>query len=261
MFRLRFLFLILVILIIVSCGKSPRVMDPGSGTRTPGDTSGSGTGISSSDMPELMIQLEPSEIKLGDSAMLTWESRNASQVTIEPAIGDVDPSGRIKLFPEQTIEYSVTASGPGGSVTRNATVSISAGSISGRGISSEDLGEGMGESAFESAVRPVFFLFDSYTLSDDAKLSLDGSIRWLNMFENRHIKFVIEGHTDARGTEEYNLALGDKRASIVKDYMILNGIEESRIMTVSMGEERPFDTTGTDEGHSLNRRAHFVLIQ
>ena len=261
MFRLRFPFLILVILMIVSCGKSPRVMDPGSGTRTPGDTSGSGTGLSSSDMPELMIQLEPSEIQIGDSAMLTWESRNASHVTIEPAIGDVDTSGRIKLFPEQTIEYAVTASGPGGSVTRNATVNISAGSISGRGISSEDLVEGMGESAFESAVRPVFFLFDSYTLSDDAKLSLEGSIRWLNMLENSHIKFVIEGHTDARGTEEYNLALGDKRASIVKDYMVLNGVDESRIMIVSMGEERPFNTTGTDEGHSLNRRAHFVLIQ
>ena len=261
MYRLRFPCLILLVLLVASCGKSPRVMDPGTGTRTTGDVSGIGAGTSSTEAPELLIQLEPSEIRKGDSAMLTWESRNASQVTIEPAIGEVDPSGRIKLYPEQTIEYSVTASGGGGTITRNATVNIFDGSGSGSSISSEDLAEGLGESAFERSVRPVFFLFDSYTLSDDAKLSLDGSIRWLNMFENRHIQFVIEGHTDARGTEEYNLALGDKRASIVKDHMVRNGIDESRIMTVSMGEERPFDTSGTDEGHSLNRRAHFVLIQ
>ena len=261
MYRLRFPFLILVVLMIVSCGKSPRIMDPGSGTGTSGDVSGAGAGTYSTEAPELLIQLEPSEIEIGDSAMLTWESRNADQVIIEPAIGEVETSGRIKLFPEQTVEYTVTASGPGGAVTRNATVSIFEGSGPGSSITSEDLAEGFGESAFDRAVRPVFFLFDSYTLSDDAKLSLDGSIRWLNMFENRHISFVIEGHTDARGTEEYNLALGDKRASIVKNYMVLNGIDETRIMIVSMGEERSFDTSGTDEGHSLNRRAHFVLIQ
>ncbi len=261
MYRLRFPFLVLTFLLIVSCGKSPRVMDPGAGTRVPGDGSGAGSGISSNEAPELTILLEPEEIRKGDSAMLTWESRNATQVTIEPAIGEVDTSGRIKLYPEETVEYSVKASGPGGSVTRNATVSIYEGSGPGGGISSENLEEGLGESAFERAVRPVFFLFDSYTLSDDARLSLDGSIRWLNMFENRHLSFVIEGHTDARGTEEYNLALGDKRAAVVKEYMVRNGIEESRIMTVSMGEERPFDTSGTDEGHSLNRRAHFVLIK
>lgn len=261
MYRLRFPFLVLVLLLIVSCGKSPRVMEPGTGTRIPGDGRGAGTGISSTEPPELNIQLEPTEIRAGDSAMLTWESSNASQVTIDPAIGEVEISGRIKLYPEQTVEYSVTASGPGGAVTKSATVSIYEGSGPGSGITSENLNEGLGGSAFERAVRPVFFLFDSYTLSDDARLSLDGGINWLNMFENRHLSFVIEGHTDARGTEEYNLALGDKRAAVVKEYMVRNGIDESRIMTVSMGEERPFDTSGTDEGHSLNRRAHFVLIQ
>ncbi len=261
MHKLRVALLIMALLLLVSCGKSPRVMEPGTGTGTSGTGVGTGTGVYSNEAPELLIQLEPSEIRSGDSAMLTWESRNAAQVAIEPAIGDVDASGRIKLFPEQTVEYSVTASGPGGKVTKQATVTVVDGRSSGGGITSEDLGEDLGEGAFERAVRPVFFLFDSYTLSDDAKLTLDGGIRWLNMFENQHIKFVIEGHTDARGTEEYNLALGDKRANIVKDYMVSNGIDASRIMTVSMGEERPFDTSGTDDGHSLNRRAHFVLVQ
>jgi len=234
-------------------------MEP-SGTYGGEGAGGAGTGISTNEPPELMIQLEPTEIRKGDSAMLTWESRNASQVVIEPAIGEVDATGRIKLYPEKTIEYEVSASGPGGTVTRKATVSIIEGSAAAGRISSEDLAEGVGEANFDNAVRPVFFGFDSYSLSDDAKLTLDGGIRWLNMSENRHIKFVIEGHTDDRGTEEYNLALGDKRALVVKDYMVANGIDGSRIMTVSLGEERLFDTSGTEAGHALNRRAHFVII-
>lgn len=246
---------------IVACGKSPRVMEPGPDTEAPGEARGTGRGIDGSAPPELTITLEPTEIRSGDSAMLTWESSNASQVTIEPAIGGVDPSGRIRLYPDRTTDYTVTASGPGGSVTKDATVRILEGIGIGGGISREDLEEGLGEDAFDGAVRPVFFPFDSYTLTEEAKLTLDGNIRWLNMFENRHIRFVIEGHTDARGTEEYNLALGDKRASTVKDYLVRNGIDESRIMTVSMGEERPFDTSGTDDGHALNRRAHFVIIR
>lgn len=261
MYRLKFYFFLLAVMLLVSCGKSPRVMEPGDGTATGGGAGGIGPGVSGDYAPVLTIELEPTEIRPGDSAMLTWESRNASQVTIEPAIGEVDITGRIKLYPEETTEYTVTASSAGGSVSRKAKVSVLQGDASRGNILSEDLEEGMGESAFETAVQPVFFPFDSYTLSEEARLTLDKNIRWLNMFENRHIKFVIEGHTDARGTEEYNLALGDKRAAIVKDYMVTNGVEASRIITVSLGEERPFDTSGTEEGHALNRRAHFVILQ
>ena len=261
MLRARFPFLVLILLMIVSCGKSPRVMDPGAGTGGAGGTGAPGTGSLSGAPPELDIQLEPTEIRSGESAILTWESNNASQVSIEPAIGVVDPSGRIKLYPEQTTEYTVTASGSGGRVSRKASVSILQGTGPGGMITSEDLNQPLGEDAFEASVRPIFFTFDSYSLSEEARLTLDKSIRWLNMFENSHIRFVIEGHTDSRGTEEYNLALGDKRAAVVGDYMVRNGIDRDRIMTVSMGEERPFDTSGTDRGHALNRRAHFVLMQ
>lgn len=261
MLRARFSLLVLILLLVVSCGKSPRVMDPGAGTGSGRGTGDPGSGTVSSVPPQLKIQLEPTEISSGDSALLTWESSNASQVSIEPAIGVVDPSGRIKLYPEQSTEYTVTASGPGGSVSEKVSVSIIQGAGRVGGITSEDLDQPLGEDAFEASVRPVFFPFDSYSLSDEARLTLDKSIRWLNMFENMHIRFVIEGHTDSRGTEEYNLALGDKRAAVVKDYMVQNGIDPDRIMTVSMGEERPFDTSGTERGHALNRRAHFVLMQ
>jgi peptidoglycan-associated lipoprotein len=73
--------------------------------------------------------------------------------------------------------------------------------------------------------------------------------------------FVVEGHCDERGSEEYNLALGDARAEVVAEYLKNNGISKSRITTISMGEERPFDNRKVEAAYALNRRAHFVLLK
>jgi len=98
-------------------------------------------------------------------------------------------------------------------------------------------------------------------LSEEASLILDGNAEWLTRPENLGIRFLIEGHCDQRGTEEYNLALGDTRAQAVLAYLARQGIDLSRVRALALGEERPFDLRQTEEGWRLNRRAHFMLTQ
>ncbi len=205
--------------------------------------------------PELDLLVEPPIVQRGESAMLSWESRNAERIVIDHDIGPVITAGRIKLFPEETTSYTVVAEGPGGTLTRTAIVEVA---LSGDRLSEEDIGSLSLEERFQAFVKPVFFDFDSSSLTEEAGITLDGNIRWFNQPANRNLRFVVEGHCDQRGTEEYNLALGDKRSQVVRAYLIDHGIDAARISTVSLGEERPFATGDSERDYALNRRAHFV---
>lgn len=209
--------------------------------------------------PVLSLRVEPARIRRGESALLTWNAENSDRVTIEPVIGAVEPSGRITFFPEETTTYAVTATGSGGSVSETVTVEvISDGSDF--DLTEEDLRQATPETLFAASVKPVFFEFDSATLTPEAELTLQGNARWLLRRENRQIRFLIEGHADERGSEEYNLALGESRSQAVKKFLIEQGIEPVRMQTVSLGEERPFDPRHVEEAYALNRRVHFVLL-
>ena len=108
-------------------------------------------------------------------------------------------------------------------------------------------------------VRDAFFNYDESTLDGDAQAALTSTANWLR--SNAGYNLLIEGHCDERGTEQYNLALGDRRANTAREFLMTLGIDGSRIRTVSYGEERPFDE-GHDEGAwSKNRRAHLVLVR
>ncbi len=206
--------------------------------------------------------IEPTSIGPGESALLSWSTRNAERVFIEPAIGPVETTGRVKVFPDTTTTWSVTAEGPGGSVTRQVTVQVrnSGAALSPPDVAEHELEPVSPELEFEGAVRPVFFAFDRADLDDQARLTLDANARWLLRSQNLGIKVVIEGHADARGSEEYNLALGDRRAAVVKEYLVGRGVDPDRLITVSLGEERPIDPRDTEEAYAQNRRAHFVLL-
>jgi peptidoglycan-associated lipoprotein len=101
--------------------------------------------------------------------------------------------------------------------------------------------------------RTVFFEFNSSALNNETKESLDDQIVWMK--ENPKTKFVIEGYCDELGSEEYNKALGSRRAEAVKEYMVKNDIDEYRIKTVSYGKSRPLDLDHTEEAWAKNRRA------
>jgi peptidoglycan-associated lipoprotein len=107
--------------------------------------------------------------------------------------------------------------------------------------------------------RDVFFDFDKSILRPDAKATLDNNIEWLKT--NPDIRIVVEGHADERGTNEYNLALGNRRAKAVRGYLVAGGIDSKRISTISYGEERPFVLGHDESAWKWNRRGHFVVAK
>jgi peptidoglycan-associated lipoprotein len=109
-------------------------------------------------------------------------------------------------------------------------------------------------------IRDAFYNYDEATLDDAAQSALGSSATWLKASEGGSYNLLVEGHCDERGTEQYNLALGDKRANTVKEYLVTLGVDSSRIRTVSYGEERPFDPGHDDDAFAKNRRAHLVLV-
>jgi len=109
----------------------------------------------------------------------------------------------------------------------------------------------------QSPLDPVFFRYDSSELDSENRSNLEASAETLRRYSSWEI--TIEGHCDERGTAEYNLALGERRALIARDYLIELGVNPSRIRTVSYGKEFPFDPANTESAWQRNRRAHFVI--
>jgi peptidoglycan-associated lipoprotein len=109
----------------------------------------------------------------------------------------------------------------------------------------------------EGKIRPVFFGYDSAELSAEARQTLEENSRWFRQYQGASI--VIEGHCDERGTEEYNLALGDRRAQAATEYLIQLGIGSNRLESISYGEEQPFDLGHNEAAWAKNRRAQFVV--
>jgi peptidoglycan-associated lipoprotein len=109
----------------------------------------------------------------------------------------------------------------------------------------------------QSPLQPVFFAFDSTELEAEGRAALEANAALLRRYATWVV--TVEGHCDERGTAEYNLALGERRAFAAKNYLVSLGIEGKRLNTVSYGKEFPFDPGKTDEAYAKNRRAHFVI--
>ena len=109
----------------------------------------------------------------------------------------------------------------------------------------------------ENTTDTVFFAFDSSALSAEAQSALDTQVAWLKKHDD--VNVIVQGHCDDRGTREYNMALGERRANAVKQYLVSQGIEESRISTISYGKERPAVLGNNEAAWAQNRRAITVV--
>jgi peptidoglycan-associated lipoprotein len=109
----------------------------------------------------------------------------------------------------------------------------------------------------DSPLKPAFFGLDSAELDADGQAAVQSNAELLKKYSSWAI--TIEGHCDERGTAEYNLALGERRAVAVRTYLVSLGISPDRVRTVSYGKEFPFDPAHTEDAWSKNRRAHFVI--
>lgn len=118
----------------------------------------------------------------------------------------------------------------------------------GREAEAPAVGAGLGDAYFD---------YDEYTIRADARAALEDNARWLN--GNPNVRVKIEGHCDERGTNEYNLALGERRAQSAKRFLTALGVDGSRLSTVSYGEERSVCTETTEGCYAKNRRVHFTI--
>jgi peptidoglycan-associated lipoprotein len=200
--------------------------------------------------PTASLSAEPSSIDKGQSAQLTWQTENATEVEIE-GIGAVQASGSQAVTPEISTTYRLIAKGPGGQQEATARVTVSEPMAAESPVTEDD------EQLFGANVRPIYFEYDRYDVRADQATRLDSNAQFL--VSKAHIRILVEGHADERGSTDYNLALGESRANSVKERLIQAGISPERITVVSYGKERPFCNKSEERCWQENRRAHFVI--
>jgi peptidoglycan-associated lipoprotein len=205
--------------------------------------------------PTVSVQANPTSINKGDSSTLSWTSTDATQLTISPDVGAVTAQGSTKVSPSDSTTYTITASGPGGSADSSVRVTVAAPPPppppQPTGPTDIEL--------FLKEVRDAYFDFNKADIRADAREALGKTADFLRA--HPQMKATIEGHCDERGSTEYNLVLGDRRAAAVKNYLVQLGISADRLNTVSYGKEKPFCTQSNEECWQTNRRGHFVPAQ
>ncbi len=201
--------------------------------------------------PTASISVDPSSIQTGQSATLTWQTSNATDVSID-GIGAVQPNGSQSVSPSDSTTYQLTAKGTGGTQEATARLTVTQPPPPppppAPTVTDEDL--------FSQSIKDVYFDYDKSDIRADQQGSIQANVQFLSQHPN--INFTIEGHCDERGSTDYNLALGDQRASSVKNALVAGGINASRIKTISYGKEKPFCTESNEACWQQNRRGHFV---
>ena len=201
--------------------------------------------------PTAQISATPSAVTSGDTVVLTWNTTNASNATIS-GLGTVSASGSRTMTPGSSTTYTLTATGPGGSADASASVSVTApppAAAPANTISEEEM--------FRQNVRPVFFDYDKYSIRSDDEGTLAHDASFLQSHPD--IKVVIGGYCDERGSDEYNMALGQNRAESAKTALVNAGVPVARIRVISYGKEKQFCNAETDSCYQQNRRDGFSL--
>ena len=205
--------------------------------------------------PTVSITAEPSSIERGKSATLKWSSSNATSASLNQGIGTVPTTGSREVFPTQTTDYQIEVTGEGGTTSATATVTVrTPPPPPPPPPPSKTLSQRLSDE-----VRDAYFDYDKSEIRPDAQAVLRSDAAALkSIFSDiADARVLVEGHCDERGTNEYNLALGDRRATAARDFLVNLGVPSSKLSTVSYGEERPQCTEDNESCWQRNRRAHF----
>jgi len=202
---------------------------------------------------------EPSSIERGQSSTLRWSVSDATSVSIEPGLGPVQSNGSRQVFPSNTTTYRLVASGPAGNANATATVNVT---VPQAPPPQPPPPVTSLTSALDSVID-AYFDYDSSDIREDARNALtrdsDTIKKILQDFPSARL--VVEGHCDERGSAEYNLGLGDRRATAAKEFLVQLGVPGDRLTTISYGKERPQCTESNEACWQKNRRAHFAAGQ
>ena len=203
---------------------------------------------------------EPRSIQRGQSATLTWSAANSTDISIDGGIGAVAADGTRQVFPNNTTTYTLTARGAGGNDSRSVTVEVTAPpppppppakvTISGLDMFNSEV----------ASAGDALFDYDKSDIRDDARQVLTRNADALKRIFAADPSFsvALEGHCDERGSAEYNLGLGDRRATAAKDFLVQLGVPADKIRTISYGKDRPVCTEANEACYQRNRRAHLV---
>jgi peptidoglycan-associated lipoprotein len=206
--------------------------------------------------PTVTLQATPANVQRGQSTTLRWSSTNATSLTLAPGLGMVSPEGDMSVEPTESTTYTITAMGPGGSANATARVTVA---VPPPPPPAPTAAAPSLEELFNKEVMDAYFDFDKSDIRGDARTALTQTAGFLKSYPQ--VKVTVEGHADERGSTEYNLALGDRRAQAAKDFLVSLGVPSDRMQTVSYGKERPFCTDHTEQCWQQNRRAHFVMAR
>jgi peptidoglycan-associated lipoprotein len=204
---------------------------------------------------------EPSTIQRGQSATLRWEvGGETTNISINNGIGTVRSTGSQQVSPNSSTTYTLTATGPGGSTTASATVSVATPPPpTPSEAPTPSAPRATVEERISSEIQDAYFDYDKSDVRGDARdaLTRDAAALKAILAEFPNATITVEGHCDERGSAEYNIGLGDRRASSSKDFLVSLGVPENRLKTISYGKERPQCTESNESCWQKNRRAHF----
>jgi peptidoglycan-associated lipoprotein len=200
---------------------------------------------------------EPRSIERGQSATLRWSIANATDMTLDQGMGAVTANGTRQVFPSNTVTYTLTARSSGGTDTKSVTVEVVAPPappppppVSRGGMSGTDM--------LQNEAQDALFDYDKSELRDDGRQAMTRNAELLKRIfaADRSFSVAIEGHCDERGSAEYNLGLGDRRATAAKEFLVQLGVPADRLTTISYGKDRPVCTDENEACYQRNRRAH-----
>ena len=204
--------------------------------------------------PTASLSADKTSINPGESIKLSWTTTDAANVSISPEVGAVTPQGSTTVTPGASTTYTLTASSGGGNAESSVRISVNTASVVTEAPKNTTFDE-----LFTKEVHDAFFDYDSSDIRPDARTALQQTAAFLKAYPNTHI--AVEGHCDERGSTEYNLALGQRRANAVKQYLVSLGVNGDTLTTTSWGKEKPFCTESSESCYQQNRRGHFTLAK
>lgn len=229
-------FMALTLVLAASCGKdAQKAIDSAQAAINDAKTAGAD-------------QLAPSEFKSAEDYLGKARDQYKAREYNPAKASAISAKDQAELAKKRALERKAAEdAAKSGSTTGDYNVS----SLDESSLSLEELAR--------AALKDVNFGYDNFDLGDDAKSLLVNNAKWLESHPD--LKVTIEGHCDERGSTEYNLALGEKRAKSVRDYLVSLGIDHGRLNVISYGESMPLDPGHTEEAWAKNRRAHFVITK
>ena len=203
---------------------------------------------------------EPSTIEPGQSSTLHWSISNATDMSIDHGIGAVQSQGMRQVFPRTSTSYALTVRGPGGMDSRSVTVEVSNAPPPPPTVRSPQIS---GNELLSQQGQDAYFDYDMSEIRSDGRdaLTRDAALLKQILQQDPNFSVVVEGHCDERGSAEYNLALGDRRATAAKDFLVQLGVPADHLKTISYGKERPQCTDASENCWQKNRRAHLSAGQ